>query len=85
AIPEEIYDMPFEQIEKKCNPDIDLRRMRVAFWQEYDRAHRTGTAFALTNVFRGLMTGQGFHKHIINNTYRVLYLTTPPPSYQVIM
>ncbi len=85
SIPKELLDLPFEEIEKKCGHNIDLRRMRVSFWIEYDRAYRTQTAFSLANVFKGIMTGQGFQKHIISNTYKIIYLTTPPPSYQVIM
>lgn len=84
-IPENLLEMSFPEIEKKANPDIDLKRMRVAFWLEYDRAYRTQTSFNLTNVYKGIMTGQHFNRLVMGNTYRLLYMISVLPSYKVIM
>lgn len=84
-VPSELLDLSFDEIEKKANPGVDLRRLRVSFWLEYDRAARTNTAFSLSNIYRGIMTPAMFKKHVLGNSYRTLYLTIAPPSYQVIM
>lgn len=84
-VPHELLELPFSEIEKKACADIDLRRLRISFWQEYDRSSRTGTGFNLANIYRGIMSMGAFRKNVLNNTYRTLYLTIPPPAYKVIL
>lgn len=89
AIPSEIYDMPFEALERKLSVDghvpIELSRVRIAFWLEFERASRTGIPFSLAAVCGGVMGLSKLQKEVLANSYRLAYIITPPPSYALVM
>jgi hypothetical protein len=85
VIPKEVFDMSFSEIKKRAAPDIDLERLRVAFWTEYERSQRTKTSFMCSNVHKGIMTNSGFRKSVLGNSFKLLYMTASPPEYKIIM
>lgn len=87
AIPSNLTEMSIEELRKaaigKHGSAEMLDMLRTAWWVEYNRAQRTKTNFKLANVFNGLVGAKGFHNDWISNSFRLLYIITPPVDYQV--
>ena len=64
VIPEEVLQKDAEELEKLADVSESERKMRIAFWIEYERAQRTGTVMQMSNVFKGLC-GQGHFARIL--------------------
>jgi hypothetical protein len=89
AIPESIYAMTLEQLEKKLDRgegvDVAISRIRIAFWLEFERHFRTGIAFNMSAVYGGVMNLKAFSRDILGNSYVLAYVISPPPSYSIVM
>jgi hypothetical protein len=83
AIPETFFDLGEDELEKLAKITEPERKLRIAFWLEYERAQRTGTVMAMTNVFKGLMHARAFTNGFITNSYKLAYLVTPLEDYRL--
>jgi hypothetical protein len=85
AIPEYVFDLSLEDLEAKATPTEALRKIRIAFWLEYERAHRCGTLVNMTNVYKGICSQSYFFKILITNSFKLAFILTPPQDYRVQM
>lgn len=85
AMPDHIRDRSPAEIEKTVAPDITLRRLKLAFWAELERAYRTNTKFNPASIYRGITTASFFRNKVVNSSYRLLYIVTPSTSYNLVM
>jgi ribosomal protein L28 len=60
-------------------------RIRLAFWQEYDRAQSTGRRMELTAVISGVCQPAYLYHEYFKRPEKIAWLTTPPASYEVII
>lgn len=87
AIPDELFAMDIDQLKKRAvgqrgkSEEIDL--LRTAWWIEYNRAQNTATRFMMCNVYNGITYSAHFKKDFIGNSFRLLYIITPPVDYAV--
>lgn len=89
AIPSHLFEMDALELQEKIkridgadglnNADM----MRTSFWLEYNRAQRTQSNLQLNNVFSGVMFAASFNNKYLKNSFRLLYIITPPVDYQV--
>lgn len=85
AIPEHIREQSSSQLEDTVGADASLRRAKLAFWSELDRAYRSNTKFHVPNVHRGIMSVSHFRKYVVGSSHKLMYLITPPTTYKLIM
>ncbi len=90
AIPSSLTELDLSELKEKClsmkgskNDENELEMIRTAFWIEYNRAQRTGTNITMSNIFGGLMGQKAFDMRYADNSFRLLYIITPPVDYQV--
>jgi hypothetical protein len=87
AIPKDLFEMSLGEVKKIAQKNLDdceeftLDLLKTAFWLEYNRAQRTSTAMRLFNISNGVMSPSRFAKVILNNSFRMLYIMTPPADY----
>ena len=85
AIPDELFDLSIEDIEKKGEVDSSIKKLRIAFWIEYERAARTQTQIQMNNVTSGIVHNKFFAKKVATNSYKLAFILTPPENYKITM
>lgn len=61
---------------------VALKRVRLAFWLEYESALTSGRQMRVRNIISGSVTEKVFHKYIEDNM-RLAYIMCPPANYVV--
>lgn len=56
-------------------------RLRIMFWQEYDRAMAHESSMQMNNVYAGVCTHGYFHQHYLPVAEKVAWLLCPPADY----
>lgn len=85
AIPDDVFDLEFDELAELAKAGENERKMRVAFWLEYERAIRTASPILVANVYKGVCNQSNFYNRFIVNSYRLAYILTPPEDYSVKM
>lgn len=86
-----IWDMPHHDLtlaakeifEHELGKGESVRRVRMAFWAEYERAQGTREGFQVYNAIGALCSVGRFRKLLQTNELLVSWLLTPPNSYNV--
>lgn len=78
AVPNEVLEMSDDELRKLAKVSVDVERLRIALWQEYERANRTNTSMQIGNIFSGLCPREAFLNRIIQNSYTMAYMCRPP-------
>jgi hypothetical protein len=82
-IPEAVWDLPFAELSRKSKPTVELKKLRLSFWLEYERAVRNGNDINFQNVAKGIMNPKGFMSTLTSDFYKCAYIMTPPEDYRV--
>jgi hypothetical protein len=88
---EKIWDMPHSELtqaareilENELGKGSSTLRVRMAFWNEYERAQGTREGFQLYNVIGALCSQGRFRKIMQSQPTLTAWLLTPPNSYNV--
>lgn len=83
AIPDDIFLLGEEDLKKAANAQPSEESLRVAFWEEYKRAERTGSRMNMTNVYAGFVTKRYFQTFVVGNSYKLAYMLMPPMEIQI--
>lgn len=86
AIPKNLFEMDVEDLKKqvfKHGKSEQVELLRTAWWLEYNRAQKTQTKFNLSNVYGGICYKNSFMNDYAGNSFKLLYIATPPIDYQV--
>ena len=85
--PDELLELTEVELEDKIGAKdvLNIRRLRIAFWNEYDRAARTSQHLKMPNVFAGVCSQGYFRKYAVGNSINLAYMLTPPVDYKVAM
>lgn len=71
---------------EKRNPTPTDNRLRIAFWQAYDRAQAEGKMrLEIGSIFVGVCTKAYFYNEYLSRPEKVAWLVCPPASYTVMM
>jgi hypothetical protein len=60
-------------------------RLRLKFWDEYERAHREDVGMTMYQVFGGICTAEFFYDSYGKRPEKIAWLLCPPTSYMVKM
>lgn len=61
---------------------VTLQRLRMSFWQEYERCRESKRAFKLVHVYAGIC-GYTYFNETIDNKHKLAFLLCPPSDYVV--
>jgi len=81
-IPPKYLSMSENQLIKKLKPTITLKRVRIAFWQEYYRAMDKGDRFSLFRSLSGLCTNTWWYSVCLKNPLALAFVVTPVANYE---
>jgi hypothetical protein len=81
----DVFAMTLSELHKKAKPDVDWKRLRVAFWIEYERAVRAETLIDLKTVCKGIMTKASFLKTLEQDQYKLAWILTPIEEHKVML
>lgn len=71
---------------RKQTPTITDNRLRMKFWNEYDRVQATSTKEVnVTAIIAGICSRQFFYEHYLKSPEHVAWLLCVPASYEVVM
>jgi hypothetical protein len=70
---------------QKRTPTAVDNRLRLAFWQEYQRATTQNEGMKTQNLYMGVCSAEYYHTHYLNNPNKVAWLMCVPSSYEVAM
>lgn len=82
-VPANVWDMSVYELANQAEIGIDEKKLRIAFWIEYERAVRNNTPINLYHVGRGIIQTRGMNTKIMANPYKLAYILTPPEDYRV--
>jgi hypothetical protein len=71
---------PEHSIRKKVKPTELDDRIRLAFWNEYNRKAGKHKRMNLRNVLRNLCSKKTWNSEYKSNRYKILWIVTPPQS-----
>ena len=71
--------------QEECTPTPTDNRLRLKFWDEYDRAQATQTGMDMISVFAGICTKDYFYGRYLKAPEKVAWLLNPPASYTIKM
>lgn len=89
ALPD-LFFMSQHKLYKKISKDYGRvtptdHRLRMSFWQEYDRAQADQTSIIMTNVYKGVCTREYLYGTYLQLPYNVAWLLCAPATYEVAM
>lgn len=68
----------------ELTPTATDNRIRLAFWNEYDRAQANQKKMEMVAVFAGVCSKDYFYGRYLKHAEKVAWMVCPPSSYQVI-
>jgi len=85
AVPDELFLLDEKEIQKKARVNVTDDFIKTSFWNEYDLAQAKAKNMTLENVYVRCCSRDYFFKQFLSNSYKVAWLLTPPPNYQVML
>jgi hypothetical protein len=85
AVPDEFFLMDEKDLSKKAKVTVTDDFIKTSFWNEYDLAQAKAKNIVVENVYVRCCSRDYFFKQFLSNSYKVAWLLTPPPSYQVMI
>lgn len=83
AIPEDVHVMTDKELEGTGNITFYDRRLRHAWHIELTNATKRRLKMNMANIWGGVCSKDYFHKIVINNSFKLAYITRPPFDYRV--
>lgn len=84
---QDLVNMPEEELEKLVNPSVSIRRLRTAFWMEYERAMKADNVMhskiRLYSVCCSVCSEQFFLTNVVHNNYALAWIIRPLANYTV--
>lgn len=81
----ELFERDERELRKEVLPTPTDNRLRLAFWNEYNRAQSESNAMKMNAVYAGVCSAQYFHDSYLQRPEHVAWLLCPPAAYQTIM
>lgn len=98
VLPQKYFEMTEDELKRECFPTVvtvdgaqiceatdEARRLRLSFWDEYDRACRYGEKMEMTRVTSGICGQSWFNKKFISNQKLLAWMLTPPSGYVALL
>lgn len=81
----DLFSMDERALRLAVRPTPNDNRLRLAFWNEYNRAQETGTPMRMVSVYAGIVTQQFWDNHYLVEPRNIAWLITPPAHYLVMV
>lgn len=85
ATPDDLYLMDESELAKKAKINVTDDSIKISFWNEYDLAQARAKNIDVINIYIRCCSKDYFFKQFLANSYKVAWLLTPPPSYQIML
>jgi hypothetical protein len=85
AVPDDFFDLDEKELAKKARVNVTDDYIKTSFWNEYDLAQAKAKNINVENVYVRCCSRDYFFKQFLSNSYKVAWLLTPPPSYQIML
>lgn len=80
-LPQELLNLPEEDLRPRVRPTLLQERLRVSFWKEYNAAKdRSASAMNINRVSGGLCSRPYFHD-VVSDQVKLAWLLCPPVDY----
>lgn len=71
-----------EELEKQLAPTAFACRIRIGFWEEYERVQTKNIKkMNMANVYRNVCHKAAFHQNIVKHHRNLLWVVTPPTEF----
>lgn len=77
------YGLSERDLRRKINPCPEVARLRLNFWDEYERAVSQKRKMDLLSLTKGVCSNDYFYTKILKNPDWVAFMTIPPADYQL--
>lgn len=84
-ISKELRVMSEEKLRAQIDPDASLCRLRISFWDEYERCRPKGVRMNIANVCKGVCTRDYWDEIILLDPRYMAWITCPPKDYTLAM
>lgn len=68
----------------KCTPNPSDNRLRLKFWNEYERAQESMEWMVVVHIYSGICSREYFFQKYMIEPYKMAWLLCPPANYLVI-
>ena len=83
CIPDEVFALGEAELKKMAKPTEAEEKLRYSFWREYDLAQIGHRRMMISNVVSGVCHNSYFFRYVVTNSFKMAYILTPPPDYEV--
>lgn len=80
-LPEEMRDLDEKTLREKVRPSATDSRLRLAFWNEYERAQGKHSKMTMSNIYGGICSKTYFIDKYITRPENVAWMICPVVSY----
>lgn len=74
----EIFYYTEHKLKKYCDPDETIQRLKLSFWDEYNRAQDHCVEMKTINIIRGSCSMEYFYKVVMPDNKAVAWIISPP-------
>lgn len=86
ALPAATLKMAHKSLETQARPSKAEERLRLSFWNEYDRViHKTQPEINLANVYGGVLEESAFKELVTESKFKLAYILSPPPTLNLVL
>jgi len=72
------FQMTEDNLRKKVDPDSQTNRLKLSFWDEYNRSQAMNKRMHLGRVYFGICTKDFFYAKVLHTTQKIAWICTPP-------
>lgn len=83
TIPLEFYSYNERELRNRVKPPLEVGRLRINFWFEYNQATEESRKMTVRNMTTGACSLNYFYNVILKNPSWLGFITTPPAEYQL--
>lgn len=85
AVPDELFLEDVDLLARQAKVNVTDEYIKTSFWNEYDLAQAKAKNIVVENIYVRCCSKDYFFKQFLTNSRKVVWLLTPPPSYQVMI
>lgn len=78
-----LLEMDEHELKEKVKPSFTLSRIRMSFWNEYEKANQQNRKMHLAKIIAGICTETVFKKKLLSDHARLAYVLVPPKDYVI--
>lgn len=83
GIPPRYLRLTETQLRKEVKPDEVLCRLKLSFWDEYERAQEKKRKIHAVKVFSGVCQKEHFYDVVLTDPLKVCWMVTPPVDHML--